>query len=93
MKWLNDLVILEAFRISRCIVPREFTGCGSMQLHHFCDASENAYGTATYLRVESQGKISTSFVIGKTRLSPLKQLTIPRLELCPCSRSGIDVEK
>ncbi|XP_042236996.1 uncharacterized protein LOC121876124 [Homarus americanus] len=42
-----------------------------------------AYGAVTYLRmVDSGGSIQCSFVYGRAKLAPLKQLTIPRLELC-----------
>ncbi|XP_042228977.1 uncharacterized protein LOC121871003 [Homarus americanus] len=52
-------------------------------LHTFCDASQAAYGAVTYLRmVDSGGSIQCSFVYGRAKLAPLKQLTIPRLELC-----------
>ncbi|XP_042220387.1 uncharacterized protein LOC121865127 [Homarus americanus] len=55
----------------------------SAQLHTFCDASQAAYGAVTYLRlVDSGGSIQCSFVYGRAKLAPLKQLTIPRLELC-----------
>lgn len=46
-----------------------------MQLHVFCDASEMAY-----LRAVTRGNVAVSFVISKTRLPPIKTLTIPRLE-------------
>jgi len=40
------------------------------------------YGAATYLCLtNSDGDVHCSFVIGKSRLSPLRQITIPRLKL------------
>lgn len=51
-------------------------------MHHFSDASEVAYGTASYLvLVNDQGRIHCSLLMGKSRVSPLKQNTVPRLEL------------
>lgn len=51
-------------------------------LHHFADASENAYGTASYVvLVEEQRRTHCSFVMGKSRVAPLRQVTILRLEL------------
>ena len=54
-----------------------------MQLHGFSDASEEAYAGVVYLRlVDSIGRVHTAIVMSKTRVSPIKRLSIPRLELC-----------
>ena len=45
-------------------------------LHIFADASMKAYGAVIYI---CKGNIT--FVIAKTRLAPIKQLTLPQLEL------------
>ena len=51
-------------------------------MHYFSDASEVAYGAVASLRlVDTSGAIHCSFVTGKSRLSPLKPVTISRLEL------------
>ena len=50
-------------------------------LHGFCDASVAAYAAVVYLCVDSE---SAHFVASKTRVSPLTQLSIPRLELLSC---------
>ena len=55
--------------------------CQNVQLHVFCDASEIAYGTVAYFRTVTHGCINVSFAISKTRLAPIKALTVPRLEL------------
>ena len=65
-----------------CFKPNDFGKVSSSQLHHFPDASQHAYGTVTYLRVTNpEGDVHCSFVIGESRLSLLKHLTIPHLEL------------
>ncbi|XP_014217642.1 uncharacterized protein LOC106646122 [Copidosoma floridanum] len=54
----------------------------SSQLHGFCDASSHAYGAVVYLRtVDSKGHTTDSLIMGKTKVAPLKQLNIHRLEL------------
>lgn len=55
----------------------------STQLHGFSDASEKGYGACVYIRsVKSKGDLQTSLVCAKSRVAPIKSITIPRLELC-----------
>ena len=80
--WLNQLPKLEELAINRCFKPENFGEITSSQLHHFSDASQQGYGAVTYLRiVDVHGKVHCSFVMGKSRLVPLKAVTIPRMEL------------
>ncbi|XDV23048.1 hypothetical protein PO909_027771 [Leuciscus waleckii] len=52
------------------------------QLHHFADASEEWFGTVTYLLLHNDsGRTHSAFVMGKARVAPLKLVTIPRMEL------------
>ena len=54
-----------------------------VQIHGFCDASEQAYGACIYFRSKNScGKTRVSLVCSKSRVAPLKLLTLPRLELC-----------
>uniref|UniRef100_A0A1I7XIX9 Pao retrotransposon peptidase n=1 Tax=Heterorhabditis bacteriophora TaxID=37862 RepID=A0A1I7XIX9_HETBA len=54
----------------------------STQLHCFVDASGHTYGVVAYLRLmDSSNNITTKLVFAKNRLSPIKGMTIPRLEL------------
>ena len=53
----------------------------TIQIHGFCDASENAYAAVTYLRIESATAIKVSYLMAKTRVAPVKPVSIPRLEL------------
>uniref|UniRef100_A0A182I0X6 Uncharacterized protein n=1 Tax=Anopheles arabiensis TaxID=7173 RepID=A0A182I0X6_ANOAR len=46
-------------------------------------ASEVAYGACIYARCEDQqGQIRVSLLASKSRVAPLKRVTLPRLELC-----------
>ncbi|XP_076810887.1 uncharacterized protein LOC143453439 [Clavelina lepadiformis] len=79
LKWLHSLPDLEAITIPRC-----FNGALQnpvVELHCFCDASEVGYGAVCYLRFVDGATYHCSFVIGKSRVAPLKSVTIPRLEL------------
>ena len=80
--WLNGLPKLSQLSVDRCVRPIDFGNVVSRQIPHFCDASQSAYGAVSYLRlVNSDGQVHCSFLIAKSRLAPLKQTTIPRLEL------------
>ena len=84
IKWLEELPVLEQeYQIPRCLVPASFGTVSHAQIHHFCDASNDAYGAVSYLRIlNKEGHVHCSFIMSKSRLSPLKALSIPRLELC-----------
>ena len=80
-EWLQELHLLSEITVPRCISPT-LGEAVSRQFHVFCDASEAAFGAVIYLRTSlSNGKHHCSFVMSKTRVAPLKQMSIVRLEL------------
>lgn len=80
--WYNDLQELVDFNVARCLKPLRFGTVVSAQLYNFADASETGYGVVTYLRLQNvDQEIFCSFIMGKARVAPLTQVTIPRLEL------------
>ncbi|RYE16478.1 MAG: hypothetical protein EOP45_17430, partial [Sphingobacteriaceae bacterium] len=57
-------------------------GSVKVQIHGFSDSSTAALGAQLYVRVIRQnGKITCNLLVSKTRVAPLKTVTIPRLEL------------
>ena len=82
-RWLETLSSQQQLEVPRCLSPPGviFTLC-KCELHHFCDASNLAYSVVSYVRIVApDGAISCKFIFGKSRLAPLKTLSIPKLEL------------
>lgn len=76
----SELMLLSNVSIPRWIGLRsnEF-----IELHGFSDASKDAYAAVVYARViDSNGQIHVSLIAAKTKVAPVKQVSIPRLELC-----------
>ena len=78
-KWREGIKGL--IKIQRCYKESKHDILES-SLHSFSDASEVGYGTCTYLRqVDVNGNVSVALIMGRSRVAPLKIVTIPRLEL------------
>ncbi|XP_054272893.1 uncharacterized protein LOC128993159 [Macrosteles quadrilineatus] len=82
-KWSQ--FILELPNIETLRIPRylHLANCVNIELHGFSDASECGYAACVYLRAEdSSGNVNVNLLIAKSKVAPLKRVTIPRLELC-----------
>lgn len=52
-----------------------------VELHGSCDASEKAYGCVIYVRtIDLDGFVKVEILCAKSRVAPLKKMTVPRLE-------------
>ena len=81
-RWLEDLPKLETLQVDRCFKPNNFAEIKNAQLHIFSDGSRVGYGAVAYLRLADVfDRIHCSFIMGKARLAPIHEITIPRLEL------------
>ena len=79
--WLSSVTDLQKLKIPRCIKASSFDD-GHIELHSFSDASERAYGCCSYLRcINQKGEISVVLVLSKGKVTPIKTVSIPRLEL------------
>ena len=78
-KWCSELHQLSNVAVPRSLrLPNPIQAC----LHVFSDASKQAYGAVAYLVCRYPDDTSTSrIVVSKSRVSPTKTVTIPRLEL------------
>ncbi|XP_055633808.1 uncharacterized protein LOC129774135 [Toxorhynchites rutilus septentrionalis] len=81
-QWTAEFKYLDQISIPRCYFPqRSVKDISSLQLLIFVDAGEDAYACVAYLRAEFSEKIQCAIIGGKTKVAPLKTLSIPRLEL------------
>lgn len=82
--WERELSTMDNISLPRCYVSTELD-CTNVtrEVHIFCDASERAYGSVSYLRTENQrGQVEVAFLTARSRVAPKRQLSMPRLELC-----------
>jgi len=84
-EWLNlrtQPPKISNIRISHCYSPVD-SKIVDRQLISFSDDSKKAYCSVVYLRsLDTAGGIHTSLIMAKTRVAPLKKVSLPRLELC-----------
>ncbi|XP_055388039.1 uncharacterized protein LOC129616439 [Condylostylus longicornis] len=82
-EWQNyrsSLTELEKIKITRWFSYTS-TAC-KMELHGFCDASIKAYAAVVHLVVTNKsGSRQISLVAAKSKVAPIKTISLPRLEL------------
>jgi hypothetical protein len=80
-EWLdfsNQLPSLELISIPRCVICERPS---NIEIHGFADASERACGGAVFIRTTTENHMSVHLLCAKTRVAPLKKISIARLEL------------
>jgi len=82
-KWLQftqELPLVDQIHIPRHISTNKHS---QLQLHGFCDASETGYCASIYLRTtDCSNNVNVHLLIAKSRVAPLSNVSLPRLELC-----------
>lgn len=83
-RWLDfckQLQILNQLNIPRHVLSDNWK---ISHIHAFADASEKAYGACVYMvGLTNSGEcVSSHLMLSKSRVAPLKKITLPRLELC-----------
>lgn len=80
IKMLKGLPCLNDLYIPRTVIPEGFN---LVDVHCFCDASKDAYACSIYVRSKDiQDNIHVHLLCAKSKVAPLKTITIPKLELC-----------
>ena len=83
-KWTKFLRDLGQFRLINA--PRHALCCEGrdVELHRFSDSSGKTYGACVFDRVICEHGGSVRLWTSKCRLAPVKELSVPRLELMAC---------
>ena len=80
MVLFEEMIALNNVKFERCLTPPNATGDPSLVF--FCDALRLAFGACAYMKWKLDSwQFGTRFVAAKARVAPLKELTIPHLEL------------
>ncbi|GFT69343.1 pro-Pol polyprotein [Trichonephila clavipes] len=80
-QWCSEASFLCELQIPRYALGCDSVNCTECEIHKFSDASIKAYGAVSYVRLRTFDKISVDLLTSKSRVAPLKVLTLPRLEL------------
>jgi len=79
-EWVADLSKIKGISISRCVYENPKQRVLECQLHEFGDASTKAYCAVVYLVYTTNEGVNVKLLASKSRVAPIKTLTIPRLE-------------
>ena len=81
-KWVENLSQTREIEVNRCLYEAREECVAQCFLHGFGDASKKAFCTMVYFVYRTvDGQAHVRLVASKTRVAPLKELSIPRLEL------------
>ena len=75
LTWFKEIPDLAKIKVPRCLKELELVA--DSQLHVFTDASQEAYGGVAY----QSGTVTSRLVMSKAKVTPLKAISVPRIEL------------
>ncbi|XP_071574578.1 uncharacterized protein [Temnothorax nylanderi] len=79
-KYYTSLPRVNELRIPRNVIP--VNSQEKFDIFGFGDASEKAYGACLYaVSIDKSGKVQSHLICAKSKVAPLKTITLPRLEL------------
>ncbi|XP_058448835.1 uncharacterized protein LOC131428812 [Malaya genurostris] len=82
LTWIKILPLVQEVQVPRCFRSRiVLSSSTNIQLHTFVDASESGFAATVFLRFEEADIVECSLIGAKTRVAPLKFLSIPKSEL------------
>ena len=83
-RYIEQLVEIKSIVLSRYLFNEVDDVVANITLHGFCDTSTQAYCAAIYVQTESNKGIISRLLTSKTKVGPIKKLSILRLELLSC---------
>ena len=76
-----QLPTISDIQINRLVLVKDHLK--DVELHGFCDASQRAFGECLFVKSSNEaGETSVHLLCSKSRVAPVKKITLPRLELC-----------
>jgi len=80
MQYQEEMKEMESISIPRHVICEEPR---TIELHGFCDASEAAYSACLFIQsLNRSGEAVARLLCARSKIAPLKRVTLPRLELC-----------
>ena len=77
-QWIAEVKTLD----SVVMKPTDFDEVVTAEIHHFSHASTMGYRQCSYLcLIDPNQRVHCSLIMAKARVTPIKPVTIPRLEL------------
>lgn len=80
-EWLSMFGNIGSVQIPRCYFGKLGSTDSDIDLHVFVDASSEAYAAVAYLRIVRREEVKVVLVGSKTKVAPIRPLSIPRMEL------------
>ncbi|XP_047499242.1 uncharacterized protein LOC125046242 [Penaeus chinensis] len=79
--FFKELYELERLTFRRSLIPSNVVGKPSLII--FSDGSMQAYGACAYVRWQiGEDEFESHLIAARNKIAPIKQMSIPRLELC-----------
>ena len=82
--FLADVERLGVLRVRRFALVEMNENIESVTLHGFCDSSLTCYAAVLYLQMRTSFGMRVCLLAAKTKVAPLRQISIARLELLGC---------
>ncbi|CAH1963989.1 unnamed protein product [Acanthoscelides obtectus] len=78
-KFISELSSIQEIETPRQII---MTNATRIEIHAFCDSSQRAYGANLYVKSTGPQGSTVNLLCSRSRVAPLKAISLPRLELC-----------